>query len=85
MIGVYINEIACGETHTCAVSSNGDIYTWGGGQAGQLGHGDYLRQSLPIKVSNIKGQIKQVACGKRHTVILTEGGNIYSWGSNEYG
>ena len=41
--GVKIIDVACGDAHTCALSLDGDVYTWGAGQVGQLGHGDYLR------------------------------------------
>jgi alpha-tubulin suppressor-like RCC1 family protein len=50
-----------------------------------LGHGDFLRQSLPIKVANINEKIVQVECGKKHTIALSEEGSVYSWGSNEKG
>jgi alpha-tubulin suppressor-like RCC1 family protein len=83
--GVNVIDIACGESHTCALTSDGDVYTWGSGQIGQLGHGDFHRQSLPIKVANINEKIVQVACGKKHTVALTSDGKVYSWGSNESG
>lgn len=29
--GVTITEISCGDSHTCALSQNGDVYTWGAG------------------------------------------------------
>ena len=32
--GISICDIACGESHTIALSLDGEIYTWGGGQAG---------------------------------------------------
>lgn len=40
---VTILDIACGESHSLALSKSGEVYTWGGGQLGQLGHGDFLR------------------------------------------
>jgi len=46
-------EISCGESHTLALTDEREIYTWGGGQLGQLGHGDFLRQSLPLKIANL--------------------------------
>ena len=52
---------------------------------GQLGLGDFLRQSLPIKVSNMEAKIIQISCGKRHTSAVAESGALYTWGSNEYG
>lgn len=83
--GITVTEISCGDSHTCALSSDGDVYTWGAGQVGQLGHGDYLRQSLPIKVANINERIVQISCGKKHSVVLGCEGRLYSWGSNECG
>lgn len=80
-----IIDVACGEAHTCVLTESGEVYTWGAGQAGQLGHGDYLRQSLPIKVANIPQKISQIACGKRHTACVSIEGIVYSWGSNEFG
>ena len=50
----FIVDVHCGESHTVALTSEGDVYTWGGGSMGQLGLGDFLRQSLPIKVSNLE-------------------------------
>jgi len=30
-------------------------------------------------------KIHQVACGFNHTMILAEGGHVYTMGSNDYG
>ena len=37
--GKYIASIACGASHAAAVTNTGDLYTWGLGDRGQLGHG----------------------------------------------
>lgn len=52
-----IIDIACGESHSMALSKKGEVFTWGGGQLGQLGHGDFLRQNLPLKVENLTQEI----------------------------
>jgi RCC1 and BTB domain-containing protein len=71
----HVIDIACGESHTIALTNKGEIYTWGGGQLGQLGHGDFLRQSLPIKVANLEGdgigKVISISCGKRHSAAIT--------------
>lgn len=82
---ILITDVSCGESHTVALSTEGEVYTWGGGQLGQLGHGDFLRQSLPIKVTNFEDRICQISCGKRHTAAVSQEGFLYTWGSNEYG
>jgi len=30
-------------------------------------------------------QIRHVSCGHNHTVVLTERGQLYSWGDDRYG
>lgn len=43
--------IAAGELHSAAVTSDGDLYTWGDGFCGQLGHGDRRPEVLPKQVT----------------------------------
>lgn len=44
LAGITITDIACGEHHSLALDSNGDVYSWGTPTSqynkGQLGHGD---------------------------------------------
>lgn len=37
---VHIIDINAGDNHVMAVSSNGDLYSWGSGRDGRLGLGD---------------------------------------------
>jgi len=67
-----------------ALSAQGEVFSWGGGQLGQLGHGDCIRQSSPIQVANLS-DIVQISCGKRHSAALAASGLLFTWGSNEYG
>lgn len=39
--------IACGSAHSAAITSDGELYTWGQGQYGRLGHGDEISQHTP--------------------------------------
>jgi hypothetical protein len=81
-----IVDVGCGENHTIALTCDGEVFTWGSGQYGQLGHGDNVRQSLPVKVSIFDDKVVvQVCAGRKHSMILTKTGSIYVWGSNEFG
>ena len=40
--GKNIVGISCGSSHSAAISAEGDLYTWGRGNYGQLGHGKWL-------------------------------------------
>ena len=38
--GVGVRQIACGSGHTVVLTVDGEVYTWGRGGDGRLGHGD---------------------------------------------
>lgn len=86
--GVRIVCVAAGEIHSAAVSADGDVYTWGDGFCGQLGHGDKKPEVAPVQVE--KGGLEDecvahVSCGARHTVAVTEDGDVFSWGLGHFG
>jgi len=60
-----IVQITCGSYHTAAVSSHGELYTWGGGMYGKLGHGTEMGQSTPKQVEMNGIPMAHVACGSR--------------------
>ncbi|KAG5535226.1 hypothetical protein RHGRI_023116 [Rhododendron griersonianum] len=86
---VKITHVSCGEYHTAAISDKGEVYTWGLGSMGQLGHcslqyGD--KELLPRRVVALDGIfIKDIACGGVHTCAVTEKGALYAWGGSQAG
>lgn len=71
LTGTIVRHIACGSYHTAAISEDGELFTWGGGMYGKLGHGNETGQQRPTLVSGLKGQpVAQVTCGSRHTAAL---------------
>lgn len=88
LLSKKIRDIACGSSHSAAITSSGELYTWGLGEYGRLGHGDNYNQYKPKLVQSLVGKrIVQVACGSRdaQTLALTEDGNVYSWGDGDFG
>ncbi|XP_060607151.1 E3 ubiquitin-protein ligase HERC2-like isoform X1 [Ruditapes philippinarum] len=83
-----VRDISCGSSHSAAITSNGDLYTWGLGEYGRLGHGDNTTQLKPKQVKELAGQrVIQIACGSRdaQTLALTDEGLVYSWGDGDFG
>ncbi|GAB6021505.1 E3 ubiquitin-protein ligase herc2 [Chamberlinius hualienensis] len=83
-----IRDIACGSAHSAAISSNGELYTWGLGEYGRLGHGDNVSQLKPHVVKSLMGhRVIQVACGSRdaQTLALTDEELVFSWGDGDFG
>ena len=50
VLGLRIRDIAAGSNHSAAVTSSGELFTWGLGEYGRLGHGDSLTQLTPKRV-----------------------------------
>lgn len=86
---VKITQVSCGEYHTAAISENGEVYTWGLGSMGQLGHCSLQsgeKELLPRRVVALDGTIiKYVSCGGVHTCAVTEKGALYAWGGGQVG
>lgn len=82
-----ISSICCGAEYTLAVSKkHKQVYSWGWGDFGRLGHGDCSDVFLPQQISFFNNiPIKQVACGDTHTLVATETGELFTFGRNQNG
>lgn len=62
------------------------LFSWGRGNQGCLGTGDYEDRSCPtITDVTINHNIKDIEGGANHWICLLEDGWIYTWGSNSNG
>lgn len=90
-------SVAAGESHYAAIDDKGLVYTWGRGSFGNtwftktgglLGHGDNESVRLPTKMEHFEeygAKAVSVQCGDKHTLILTEDGEVLACGVGEYG
>lgn len=49
-------QVAVSSTHTLVVSCDGDVFSWGEGRKGELGHGDLRARTVPERVEALKGK-----------------------------
>ncbi|XP_029652973.1 uncharacterized protein LOC115226128 isoform X1 [Octopus sinensis] len=82
-------SLVCGQYHSVALTNDGKVFTWGWGVHGQLGHGDAENQSIPKLVSCLPTakEIRtiQLAAGYAHTMVLSQQGDVYSFGCGYFG
>ncbi|HZL48502.1 MAG TPA: putative Ig domain-containing protein [Solirubrobacteraceae bacterium] len=87
--GTTITQIAGGGSHSLALSSTGQLYTWGLNEYGQLGDSTITNSSVPVAVSAgaipAGATITQIAAGALHSLALSSTGQLYTWGLNVYG
>ena len=78
MLGKRPVQVACGGFHTAAITEDGKMWTFGGGEHGQLGHGDKVNKVKPTVVQALEGIfVSQITCGWSHSVALTSKGRVY--------
>jgi alpha-tubulin suppressor-like RCC1 family protein len=79
--GVTITKVAAGGRHTLAVTSTGQVLSWGDNHYGQLGDASTQQSNVPVLVRFGKGT-KIVAAGTsyNYSMALTSAGQVYTWG-----
>ena len=49
---LQFDQVACGSEHSMALSSDGELYSWGLNFKGQLGVGDFENRPQPLLVDS---------------------------------
>lgn len=83
-VAVLYTSITTGLAHTCGVTTAGEAYCWGRGDAGDLGVGSDSDRNTPVRV---KGGFKflTLTAGNDHACGVTSTGSGLCWGSNFLG
>ena len=69
--------------HTIAVTDDGQVYSWGRGKQGALGHGNMLDQFTPKRIEALQGLRVVGALGRAtSSMAVTSTGKVYCWGSD---
>ena len=77
--------VACGQSHTLALDTDGCLHAWGAGKNGQLGHGRSVPSERVPKMVAFKYKIAQIACGDLHSAAIDDQGRVFTWGAGDAG
>mmetsp|Transcript_29576 Transcript_29576/g.76393 ORF Transcript_29576/g.76393 Transcript_29576/m.76393 type:complete len:845 (-) Transcript_29576:395-2929(-) len=81
------SSVKLGLFHSIAMMNDGKVQTFGSNEFGQLGIGridEYVAE--PISVSDLNElEVARAVAGQRHSVFLTEVGEVLGCGNNDFG
>ncbi len=79
-------------SHSGCLDASGNVYTWGSGKKGKLGHSidklhpDTKDQIFPKKVDFFNTRpAREIMCGGLHTAVLTQQGELFTFGCGSDG
>uniref|UniRef100_A0A8C8RRC9 RCC1 domain-containing protein 1 n=1 Tax=Pelusios castaneus TaxID=367368 RepID=A0A8C8RRC9_9SAUR len=67
-----VSKVSCGSRHTAAMTRTGELYTWGWGKYGQLGHCNRASSDQPQQVGYFVAHgltVEDVVCGPWNTYV----------------
>ncbi|KAF0684911.1 Aste57867_23155 [Aphanomyces stellatus] len=81
-----IQFVACGYRHAALISSRGELFTFGYGECGRLGHGDEEAEAYPRRVDFFDEiPVVQASCGREHTMVVAADQRLFGFGWGEAG
>ncbi len=87
-VPIQLSSISCGPRHAVLISSIGNVYSFGDGGAGRLGHGDENSHAEPKLIESLSSEnsiVQMSTCGRNHTIVVTTRGIAFGFGWGERG
>ncbi|MDR1152396.1 MAG: hypothetical protein LBK72_07975 [Bifidobacteriaceae bacterium] len=85
-VSITATAVGAGADHSVALTEDGDIFTWGNNELGQLGNsGAGVEVDTPVKVAASGIEFAAVSSGWNHALAISRDGDVYAWGSDAMG
>ena len=77
-----VASVSLGERHSTAITTDGDLYSWGSNGFGQAGIDSDQYKTAPSKILSNVASVSARGC---HSAAITTDGDLYCWGENYHG
>jgi alpha-tubulin suppressor-like RCC1 family protein len=72
--------VTAGNGTSFIITTHGQVYSWGNGNQGRLGHGDGLSMTVPRHISSLrKFIVTKISTGLAHTIAITHDHMLFAW------
>ncbi len=82
-------QVSAGNSHSVAVTWDGNVWSWGLNNNGQFGNGttstSLACMCIPFPIKALVADAVQVKAGTNFSVALLANGTVWVWGRNDYG
>jgi alpha-tubulin suppressor-like RCC1 family protein len=84
--GVTVTGLAAGSAHSMALTSAGQVLSWGRNNSGQLGDGTTDNSHIPVMTTLPSGtRVRNFFAGCEDSLVRTASGRLLAWGANGSG
>jgi len=81
LAGRRVVAVSAGAAHGLAITADGNLWSWGNGGSGKLGHGNEQQQLLPKKIEAFAGRrVVAASAAANYNLAITADGAVWSWG-----
>ena len=77
-------SVSVGGNFACGLSGRSEVYCWGWNNYGQLGSGNDLTSTVPVRVAG-PVEFRSVTAGQENGCGIAADDSVYCWGANRYG
>ncbi|CBJ30727.1 conserved unknown protein [Ectocarpus siliculosus] len=86
LAGLPVRSVVAGAAHALCVTLDGKVFSWGCGQDGRLGHGDYKDRWEPCRVEGVGSDpVALIGAGAAHSMAVSLPQSVHLWGRGAHG